>query len=123
MTFNWLEYLILAQKLAGTRENPANEAEMRSAISRAYYAAMIQSRNFLFERDKLLIPTQNTHQYVMNQYRNSSNKNRKKIGERLRRLRGYRNQADYDDTVKNLSNKTQEALTLARRIISGLDSL
>ncbi|HAZ46829.1 MAG TPA: hypothetical protein DDW76_30770 [Cyanobacteria bacterium UBA11369] len=120
MTFNWSEYLNLAQELA---QQTTDEAKLRSAISRAYYAAFIKSRNFLQEREGLTIPTENTHKYVINQFKNSSDPVRIKIGRRLLRLRGFRNQADYDNTFPLLVEKTQESLTLARRIISSLDNL
>lgn len=123
MSFDWSEYLNLARRLAGTPENPANEAELRSAISRAYYAAFIQARNFLRDRDNLKIPRKNTHEYVINLFRDNSDKVRKKIGERLRRLRDFRNEADYEDRAIKLAPNSKESLTLARRIISGLGSL
>ena len=38
MTFDWSEYLKLAQELAGQTVSPANEeAKLRSSVSRAYY--------------------------------------------------------------------------------------
>lgn len=124
MTFNWSEYLNLARELTGKVITPASqEAKLRSAISRSYYAAFIQARNFLREQEHLTIPPQNTHQYVMNQFKNSSETARQGVGRRLQRLRDYRNRADYDDTVSGLAGKSQEALGLARRIISGLANL
>lgn len=119
MTFNWSEYLNLAQELA---QATTDEAKLRAAISRAYYAAFIKARNFLQEREGLTIPTENTHKYVINQFKNSSDPVRIKIGRRLLRLRGFRNQADYDNIFPKLAEKTQESLNLARRIISILDS-
>jgi len=96
---------------------------MRSAISRAYYAAFIKARNYLQEREGLTIPTKNSHQYVINQFRDSPDNMREKIGNRLEVLRVYRNQADYDNTFPDLADRTKESLTLGRRIISGLGNL
>ena len=40
MSFDWSEYLNLAQELAGQATGPSSqEAKLRSAVSRAYYAA------------------------------------------------------------------------------------
>ena len=48
MSFNWSEYLALAQQLAGKAQISATqESRLRSAISRAYYSAFIQARNHL----------------------------------------------------------------------------
>lgn len=69
MTFHWSEYLDLARELA---QQPTDEAKLRSAISRAYYAAFIKSRNFLQQREGLNIPTENTHKYIINYFLTSS---------------------------------------------------
>ncbi|MCL1468432.1 hypothetical protein [Argonema galeatum] len=45
------------------------------------------------------------------------------IQEKLLRLRDFRNQADYNDTCPKLVAKTEEALGLAMRIISGISNL
>ncbi|MDF0552110.1 hypothetical protein [Kamptonema sp. UHCC 0994] len=62
MKFNWSEYLALAQQLAGKSQISATqESRLRSAISRAYYAAFIQARNYLRDTMGLSIPRKNTH--------------------------------------------------------------
>lgn len=72
MSFNWSEYLDLAQQLAGKAPISATqESRLRSAISRAYYAAFIQARNRLRDGDSLSIPLDRTHQYVIRQFKNS----------------------------------------------------
>lgn len=124
MSFDWFEYLILAQELAGKTTIPASqEAKLRCAISRAYYAAFIKARNFLRERNISTIPRENAHHYVISQFRNSTDGGRRILGEKLQRLRTIRNQADYNDIVTGLAGKSQEALGLSRRILSGLGSL
>ena len=42
--FDWADYLTLAQELATRR---SDEAALRPAVSRAYYAAFCQARNVL----------------------------------------------------------------------------
>jgi hypothetical protein len=60
---------------------------------------------------------------VINQFQNHPDPIRQKIGNRLQVLRGYRNQADYKSSTSITANTCQESLTLARRIISSIDSL
>ncbi len=61
MSFNWSEYLNLAQELAGRSTEPPNqEARLRSSISRAYYAAFCKARNYLLGK-KYPVPRENTH--------------------------------------------------------------
>ncbi len=62
MSFDWSEYLNLAQELAGKATTPASQEAKLRAISRAYYAAFVQARNFLRDRDGLTIPRESTHQ-------------------------------------------------------------
>ena len=125
MSFNWSEYLNLARELAGKDPNPATqEAKLRSAISRSYYAAFIHARNFLRDSEDITIPRQNSHQFVISQFTNSpTDERRRKLGAKLQILRGYRRQADYEDRITGLLGKTEEALGLARRIISGINNL
>ncbi len=57
MTFDWSQYLNLAKEFLCQPTPPANqEAKMRSAISRAYYAAFISARNYLPETEEHSIP-------------------------------------------------------------------
>jgi hypothetical protein len=54
MTFNWADYLTLAQQLrqlaAPTKDfSPISEAAYRAAISRAYYAVFVLCRNYILE--------------------------------------------------------------------------
>jgi len=104
MTFDWTEYLKLAQELAGQATNPANEeAKLRSSISRAYYAAFCKARNHLRDIDGDSIPRSDVHAYVCNKFKLSTDKSRVAIGNELDRQRVRRNKADYDDSVTRLS--------------------
>ena len=125
MSFNWSQYLDLARELTGKDTTPATEeAKLRSAISRSYYAAFIEARNFLRDRESLTIPRENSHQFVISQFKNSpDDESRRKLGERLQILRSHRRQADYEDTITGLIGKSEEALGLARRIILGISNL
>lgn len=122
MNFDWINYLILAAELSKETSTTANQqAKFRSAVSRAYYAAFNQAKIFLEDRDKITIQKTNVHKAVINQFQNSPDLTRQKIGNRLQVLRSYRNQADYDAVIAVTAQTCQEAITLARRIILSLD--
>lgn len=71
MSFDWLEYLNLAQELAGQATKPSSqEAKLRSAVSRAYYAAFCEARNHL-RGEGHSIPRFNPHRYVIDQFLDS----------------------------------------------------
>lgn len=122
MSFNWLNYLDLARTLAGSGAMDANgEAELRTAISRAYYAAFCRSRNHLRDNDHIHLSTgSDIHKEVQSKFTMSRDKRRKQIGQNLYRLRRLRNKADYDDQFSNVLSATNLALNFAEDILSAL---
>ena len=127
MSFDWAEYLSLAETLCAMPvSGPAvgMEAQQRASVSRAYYAAFILARNHLRDNDGIRIPRQvNAHQFVMAQYLNDPNPVRAGIGYELRRLRGERSRCDYDDIVPNLPARAYVALASATQIVADLARL
>lgn len=125
MSFDWTEYLYLAQDLAGQRVTPPTiEAKWRSAISRAYYAAFCRSRNHLRNKEGHSIPTTgDAHRIVSDIFQNSPDRPRKKIGINLNRLRENRRKADYDDFIRNLPDITRKALIQSEQIVTELGRL
>ena len=124
MSFNWSEYLGLAQQLAGKAQISATqESRLRSAISRAYYAAFILARNYLRDEESISIPEKQSHKFVIEQFKNSSEKVRQAIGKNLARLRFSRNKADYNDNFERLPEETRAMLKLANKTISDIHSL
>ena len=125
MSFDWSEYLILAQELAGQATRPSSqEAKLRSAISRAYYAAFCKARNHLRDKEHHRIPSGGeAHQYVQNQFKDSPDKARRDVGANLNRLRIRRTKADYEDRVTKLPRTTEYAVKVAERIVSNLRRL
>jgi uncharacterized protein (UPF0332 family) len=127
MKFDWSEYFNLAKELAET----SKEAELRSAVSRAYYSAFCLARNYL--RDIQQGPKLwrqktyeiNAHQYVAEKfiYNQSKSQIMIEIGKDLTRLRKMRNKADYEDTMFNLKREARTALMLAQNIILALSNL
>jgi uncharacterized protein (UPF0332 family) len=125
MTFDWSQYLILAQDLAGQGTvSPSEEARLRDAISRAYYAAFCKARNHLRDKEHVSIPRRNVHAYVRGEFIKSSNKSREWIGESLRRMAIHRVNADYKDIMPgNLRKTTEFSLRMAKRILQKLKAL
>jgi len=125
MSFEWTEYLNLAHELGGQMRSPANqEARFRAAISRAYYAAFCKCRNYLRDKENHQIPSgAKAHQYVRDQFKKSTNKLRRQIGQTLERLRSDRNKADHDGKIVMLDSLTKTDLALADSAISILNKL
>ena len=127
MKFDWSEYFNLAKELTQTSE----EAELRSAVSRAYYSAFCLARNYWrdIQQDPTLWRNKtydiNVHEYVAEEfiYNQSKSQIMIEIGKDLTRLRIMRNKADYEDTMFNLQKEARNALMLAQNIISALSNL
>jgi len=124
MNFEWSDYLELARELAGQTASPAGtEARLRSAISRAYYAAFCKCRNHLPDVGTQLPQGPAIHQFVRDEFKDSTDKKRKKIGNDLDRLRADRNKADYDDSISGLGKMVYMDIELAEQIINALGRL
>jgi uncharacterized protein (UPF0332 family) len=120
MVFDWAEYLTLAEELAMRHDD---EAALRSAVSRAYYAAFCQARNRLRQEGVDIPKTGAAHRVVWSTYRGATEALRRQIGNAGDRLRRSRNKADYDDEVPRLATVVEDALAKAKRLVESLENL
>lgn len=124
MSFDWSDYLELANELAPRPINVATqEAKLRCAISRAYYANYCKARNHLRDRGGQVIPAHEAHRYVIDALLNSTERSRKDLGKDLNRLRIDRIKADYHDEFNGLAAQTEVVLMLTEKVISKLNGL
>jgi uncharacterized protein (UPF0332 family) len=127
MSFDWSDFLKLAESLArAERASSLEEAALRSAVSRAYYAAYCASRNHARDLGEIILTRgSKDHGIVQDHYQHSRVRDYQKIGAWLERLRDNRNCADYDDVLQeNLKSLTQSSLAQARnvfRLLNGLE--
>ena len=126
MSFNWTDFFTLAERLVRHPSTPGpDEASLRTAISRAYYAVFCSARILATTQEGLTLQgTGDVHNQVIAHFRFAQDKSRRDIGLDLRRLRRRRNQADYesvlDDEPKSLA---QSSVDIARNILNALHSL
>jgi uncharacterized protein (UPF0332 family) len=133
--FNWADYVNVAQDLLNStisnNADPSAQAKLRSAISRAYYAAFCRARNYLrdIEGDPALnSPPKdgfNPHWYVIDNLKDRKNPQQQslvKVGSILDRLRTKRNNADYDDALFNVLVLAKASVSDAKHAIQCLDS-
>lgn len=112
------DFLTVAQALSAG----PTEAEWRSAISRAYYAAFHTAREFL-TRLRFRVPAgEQAHAYLWLRLSNTGDPKADAIGRLLRDLRGRRNNADYDlgrpRTQANATDATTDAHDLIARMVA-----
>jgi len=125
MSFDWTEYLNLADVLVRDRASYTNEeACFRAAISRAYYSAFCLARNRARDVEGLVVTNSAAdHGLVKGHYLQSPHKQRRKIGTRLDRLRLNRNKADYADSISGAESLSTSSLMLARNVLNALKTL
>jgi len=126
MSFDWAEFLTLAEALLRDPNSPGpEEASLRSAISRAYYAAYCSARNLARDGGEItLTHTGRDHWLVQKHFQDSPNPVRRKIGADLDRLRDYRRQADYKDSLDDSAgSQAGFSVRVARNVLKTLSSL
>jgi hypothetical protein len=124
VSFDWSDYLKLANELAPRPINAsAQEAKLRCAIGRAYYANYCKARNHVRDKAGQTIPAHDAHRYVIDALLNSTERKCKDLGKDLNRLRVNRIRADYYDEFNGLTSQTEVALLLAEKVMSNLDRL
>ncbi|MBN2208367.1 MAG: HEPN domain-containing protein [Candidatus Coatesbacteria bacterium] len=119
MSFDWFEYLSLAKYLSGkTEETYAQEAALRSAASRAYYAAFCCAR-YVAERRFGFDPTRKAedHRLVREHFRQLR---MREVAEALDKMCKWRGKCDYDEEVKNLHGIAISAIASAEYVFRAL---
>jgi uncharacterized protein (UPF0332 family) len=109
------------------------EALLRSAVSRAYYAAYHRACNYLEEIDHYpsdqgpQAHIRGSHNRVIDVFLlTAKNPEWKKIGKKLRKLKAIRQEADYEQSGGDWFisiDKTRKRIDLAEEIIKLIDSL
>jgi uncharacterized protein (UPF0332 family) len=126
MSFDWADFLTLADALVSDPNSPGpEEASLRTAISRAYYAVFRVALNFVRDRGEFT-PTQTgqDHWLVRDHFRSSSQRIRRKIGLDLGRLYDNRRNADYDDVLSGRPDSlAQSSVAVAQNVLNALGSL
>jgi uncharacterized protein (UPF0332 family) len=105
------QYLELAQRLVGESDNPA---ALRSAISRAYYGALLAARPVAAT---LGISSSSTHE----SFWIDLGRKLKTLGEYGTSLRIWRNHADYDPDIRIDGWRAQSCVRRAEQIFELLD--
>ncbi len=118
MPFDWKEYLRLAEELSTRQE----DAALRSAISRAYYAAFCSARNHLQKQGEPLSRSGDSHKAVWESFQRKG-RSYATIYQHSHRLKNDRRKADYEDEVRNLSESVVAALRSANAILHWLEQL
>ncbi len=115
---NWRDFLILASRLS----TGANEADWRTAVSRAYYATHHIARQLFTDLNFAVPRADRAHQYLVFRLSNCGESAVERSGRDLETLRRLRNRSDYDDFPAVLATHATAAVQLAQDIIHVLDA-
>lgn len=119
--FDWMEFLNLAGELSeDTTFHCARDARLRSAISRAYYAAFHKAKTTVLPAREAGF---GSHQQIIDSLQESDDPARRQLGVDLARLKGNRKKADYDDVVRNIPALVEDSLLGAQELIDAFDAL
>jgi uncharacterized protein (UPF0332 family) len=114
----WRDFLPLATRLA----TATSEADWRTAVSRAYYAAFHVARRLLADLQFTVPRADRAHQYLVFRLSNSGEAAVEQAGRDLETLRRLRNRADYDETPALTQAQAAAAVQLAEGILKVLDA-
>lgn len=92
MAFNWDKFSDVGLCL---KKISQKEEYQRSATGRFYYAAFGLVKEYYEEKYERPIPFLNAHSFLINELEKSYG-DEKRLGENLRKMRKYRNFADYN---------------------------
>jgi uncharacterized protein (UPF0332 family) len=125
MSFNWADFLTLADVLVRQRDTlAAEEACLRTAMSRAYYSAFGTACNFVTaKREFSLTRTGKDHRRLIDHFKNSPDRDRKQIGNWLDRVFDNRKRADYEDSIPDPLRLSFASLQQAQNILNGIRKL
>src|SRR5687767_3400745 len=127
MTFNWRDFLTFAENIEPASSNVGpREAALRSAVSRAYYAAFQASMEFGKQDGYVPTGTGEDHFKIRKHFRESkpTHERKKKISIELDRLYDLRRKADYENALKTSpENMANFALGMARSVFSYIGEL
>lgn len=95
----------------------------RTAVSRAYYGAFCNARNYLRDFKGLEIPKESVHKWVREEFNNARTPEEKKISEKLKQLLYHRKKADYDDRAIMQERIVEFCSRMAREVVQLLNKL
>lgn len=72
------------------------EAYQRSAVGRFYYACFGVAKDYYETTHHKIVPTKDSHKFLINYFDNSQFDEEQKIGKKLREIRRCRNNSDYE---------------------------
>lgn len=119
MAFTWADYLTVATTLNAA----GDEASLRAAVSRAYYAVFGEAKEAAETEKGQDFPTGSIHEAVINYYDGSPDTDRKLFAANLKRLKNSRVRADYFRTRTVDVRFANQAISEATQLLKDLTAI
>lgn len=119
MAFTWADYLTVATTLNAA----GDEASLRAAVSRAYYAVFGEARDFLEAERGKPFPDDSVHKSVSDCLDASGVTARQLFGSNLRQLKSQRVRADYKAKQPVDARYSAKALADASQLLTDLAAI
>lgn len=119
MAFCWADFLTVATAL----KEAGDEASLRAAVSRAYYAVFGEAKEAAETETGAAFPTGSIHDEVCRFYDGSSDVARRVFAANLRRLKSARVRADYYRKSAFDVRFADQALTDATKLLADLTAM
>lgn len=118
MSFNWKDYVYLAEELLNREE----ESYLRSSISRAYYGVfcILRDKAGLINYRPRVPGEPGVHEKVIQTYKDSVDRKEATIGQTLDQMRKSRNRADYVGEERVRKESAERAVKKAVEILKAL---
>lgn len=118
MIFDWNDF----GKIAGELRQREDEAALRTAISRIYYAVYWRARNLLENENYVFRQDDTSHNQIWREFLRRG-RTHHGIGKAGNALRDNRVQADYFPEIDNIRILTKDSFELAEKAISYLQQI
>jgi len=120
MSFQWTDYLTLAQNVVSAA---TDEASLRTAVSRAYYAAFHVARRYVMDaKPEVQLPADGRQHEMVWEVLGRGRRQERAACAHGRRLKQKRTKADYAMTGLKFPNDARFAITEAQGVISNIAS-
>ena len=118
MIFDWINYLTLAEQL---NSDTANEAQLRTSISRSYYCVFHKARLLCLNDLKIIKTVElrgiNSHKLVIDRLAEQSDEDLYEISHRLSSLKERREKADYEATADIRQTYVNDTILKAQMVL------
>lgn len=118
MIFDWNDF----GKIAGELRQREDEAALRTAISRIYYAVYWRARNLLENENYVFRQEDTSHNQIRREFLRRG-RTHHGIGKAGNALKDNRVQADYFPEIDNILILTKDSFELAEKAISYLQQI